>query len=115
MAIADPRFNVSTRPVLKDTPRLANVSFGLSVLQNGLMNFFVYCFSLGAVSPAAVLKRALSNAALQVCMHKKTCTRKTDRGELLVCFFFFKSGAIAFYLSEILIIPQTSLFSPSCT
>lgn len=51
MAVADPSFNVSTRPVLKDTPCLANVSFGLSGLQNGLMGVFECCFSFGAVSP----------------------------------------------------------------
>jgi len=56
MVVADPSFNVSTKPVLKDTPCLANISFGLSVSENGLMNFCVCCFALGAISPAAVIK-----------------------------------------------------------
>lgn len=40
MAAADHVFNVSTKPVLKDTLHLANVSFGLSALQNRLMGVF---------------------------------------------------------------------------
>lgn len=48
----------STRPVLKDAPCLANVSFGLSGLQNGLMHFFAYCFSFGAIFSAAFVKKS---------------------------------------------------------
>lgn len=93
VAVAGPGLSASTRPVLKNTPDLANVSFGL-------MGVLEYCFSFGAIPPwAAAIKRAHSKAELQVCVCGGNIARAKQAEENL-CFVFLKNpDAIAFYLN----------------
>lgn len=56
--------------MLKDTPHLANVSFGLSALQGRLMGVSECCFPFAAIpAGAAAMERAQSDAVLQARVH----------------------------------------------